>query len=323
MADINNKISSILSDKELATKIISVFASVLLIWAGLYFVYKLTMPSRQCSNTDIIVPNKTNTLGIPKDLYNTPINKFYIKTAYNCCSLGDYSNDNVGTCILTSILKQGVRCLDFEIFSIDDMPVVATSTTKSYHEKETYNSLPFREVISLISDQAFTGDISPNSGDPLFIHLRIKSSNLKMFTNLNKILNKVSKLKKGDVLPSTPVSAIMGKIVIIASHENKVYLKSGAYNMISGASNFYLYKYESIQNLSTAEIAEMNKPTSMSIVLPPAGPNPPNIDINKIIKMQCNMMAMRYQLNDPQLKTYNEIFNDCAFILKEDITLKD
>ena len=321
MADID-KISTILSDKEMVTKIISTFASILLVWAGVYFVYKLTMPSRQCSNTDIIVANKTNTLGIPKDLYNTPINKFYIKTAYNCCSLGDYANDNVGTCILTSILKQGVRCLDFEIFSIDNMPVVATSTIKSYHEKETYNYLPFREVISLISDQAFTGDISPNSGDPLFIHLRIKSNNIKMFTTLNNILNKVPNLKKGDVLPSTPVSSIMGKVVIIASNENKAYLTSGAYNMVSGTSLFYLYKYESIQNLSNAEIGQMNKPNSMSIVIPSAGPNPPNIDINKIIKMQCNMMAMRYQLNDPQLTNYNKIFNDCAFILKDNITLK-
>ena len=133
---------------------------------------------------------------------------------------------------------------------------------------------------------------------------------------------KLPNLYNGDVTPSTVISAIMGKIVIIASHNNKAYLTSGAYNMVSGTPPFYLYKYESIQNLSGAEIKEMRKPNTMSMVIPAAGASPPNIDLNKIIKMKCNMVAMRYQLNDPQLTNYNEIFNDCAFILKKNITVE-
>ena len=43
---------------------------------------------------------------------------YYIKTAYNCCSGGSYKNDYVDTDILKSVLKQGVRCLDFEIYSV-------------------------------------------------------------------------------------------------------------------------------------------------------------------------------------------------------------
>jgi len=320
MADIT-KIANMFSDADVATTIISMFASVLIIWFGLTLLYKWSLQSRKCSSINETVPNKSNTLGISTDLMNVGINNFYIKTAYNCCSLGDYANDYVGTCILTTILKQGVRCLDFELFSIDDMPVVATSISNSYNEKETYNSIPFGEVLALISAQAFTGDISPNPKDPLFIHLRIKSGNIKMFSALNKMLNNLTNLYKGDVTPRTVISAIMGKIVIIVSHANKAYLTSGAYNMVSGTPPFYLYKYESIQNLSSAEIKEMRKPNSMSMVVPSAGISPPNIDLNKIIKMKCNMVAMRYQLNDPQLTNYNEIFNDCAFILKTDITV--
>jgi len=43
---------------------------------------------------------------------------YYIKTAYNCCSTGDYKNGVVSTCALKSVIKQGVRGLDFEIYSI-------------------------------------------------------------------------------------------------------------------------------------------------------------------------------------------------------------
>jgi hypothetical protein len=321
MTDIT-KIANMFSDADVATTIISLFASVLIIWFGFYLLYKWLLHSRKCSSIDETTPNKSNTLGISSDLMNKKIHKFYIKTAYNCCSLGDYANDYVGTCILTAILKQGVRCLDFELFSIDDKPVVATSISNSYHKKETYNSIPFFQVLALISSQAFTGDVSPNPKDPLFIHLRIKSKNIKMFSALNRMLNKLPNLFRGDVSPYTVISTIMGKIVIIVSQDNKAYLTSGAYNMVSGTPPFYLYKYDSVQNLSNAEIKEMRKPKTMSIILPSAGASPPNMDLNKIIKLQCNMVAMRYQLNDPQLTNYNSIFNDCAFILKKNITVE-
>ena len=49
---------------------------------------------------------------------------YYIKTAYNACAGGSYKNDFVNICNLKAILKQGVRCLDFEIYSVDDKPPV-------------------------------------------------------------------------------------------------------------------------------------------------------------------------------------------------------
>ena len=54
---------------------------------------------------------------------------YYIKTAYNACSGGSYKNDYVNICNLKNVLKQGVRGLDFEVFSVNDNPVVSTSTS--------------------------------------------------------------------------------------------------------------------------------------------------------------------------------------------------
>ena len=45
---------------------------------------------------------------------------YYIKSAYNACSGGDYKNDYVDLCVMKDLLKQGVRGLDFEIFSIEE-----------------------------------------------------------------------------------------------------------------------------------------------------------------------------------------------------------
>lgn len=325
MADIEKRITDLFTNQDMAANIVSAFATFLVVWAVIYFLYKSTIQSRKCSSLKGKLPDKSNTLGISEpDLLNTPLYKFYIKTAYNCCSLGDYANDYVGTCILSSIIKQGVRCLDFEVFSIDDIPVIATSTTNSYHEKETYNSLPVSQVLSIISDKAFSGETSPNSGDPLFIHLRIKSNNVKMFWALNETLSKIPNVYVGEVKPSTKLSSLMGKVIIIVNNSNKAYLASGSvHNMISGTGPFYMYKYEDIQNLTPAETKEMRKPMAMTLVVPSKGNNPDNIDLNKIIKLKCNMVAMRYQHDDPQLVNYNKLFETSAFILKTDVVVEN
>ena len=57
---------------------------------------------------------------------------FYIKTAYNCCALGNFKNTFVSTCALEQVLRQRVRCLDFEIYSVNDKPVIAVSSLSSY-----------------------------------------------------------------------------------------------------------------------------------------------------------------------------------------------
>ena len=327
MSDIEKRITELFSNKDMATFIISSFATVLTIGAVLYFVYKLLIPSRKCASINDEFQNKTNTMAVSSQNTNNSLNKFYIKTAYNCCSLGNYSNDYVGTCILTAILKQGVRCLDFEIFSIDNIPVVATSTSNSYHTKETYNSLPLNDVLALISEEAFTGDISPNPDDPLFIHLRIKSNNIKMFSALNVMIQPdvLPQIYVGDVLPTTKLSELMRKIVIIVCGENKAYITSGmSYNMVSGTDTFRLQKYSQLQNLSKPEIKELINLKTMSIVIPSDGTNPDNIDLNKIINLQPNMVAMKYQsdtLTDPLLKNYNTVFSDNAFILKTDLVI--
>ena len=92
---------------------------------------------------------------------------YYIKTAYNACSAGTYKNDFVSTCALKDCIRQGARCLDFEIYSVDNKPVIATSSVNDYTIKQTYNSVPFGDILTIINDYAFSGSTCPNPNDPL------------------------------------------------------------------------------------------------------------------------------------------------------------
>jgi hypothetical protein len=227
--------------------------------------------------------------------------------------------------MLSSIIAQGVRCLDFEIFSINDIPVVATSTSKSYNEKETYNSVPFSKVIDIISKEAFSKEYAPNAEDPLFIHLRIKSNNVKMFWALNQMIDNIENVYIGEVNHDSKMKHLKGKVIVIVHNQNKNYLSSGAKpNMLSGSKNFHLYRHEHLQNLSPGEKQEISKKNknAMSMIIPSSGSNPENIDINKVINSGCNMIAMRYQKNDPQLVNYNNLFESSAFILKSEVSVE-
>ena len=100
----------------------------------------------------------------------------------------NYKDDWVSTCALNEVLRQGCRFIDFEIYSINHEPVVATSTTTDYYTKETWNSIPFKTVTNLIKNNAFSSDFVPNNTDPLLIHFRFKSNDILMYNKLADIV---------------------------------------------------------------------------------------------------------------------------------------
>ena len=109
---------------------------------------------------------------------------YYIASSYNSCCGGDFKNDYVDYVPLKQVIKQGARLLDFEIYSLNGKPVVAASSESSYNLKETYNSLPFDDVMNIVSRYSFSSSTCPNANDPLFIHLRIKSNREDIYKSM-------------------------------------------------------------------------------------------------------------------------------------------
>ena len=269
---------------------------------------------------------------------------YYIKTAYNCCSIGDYKNSYVQLSALTNILKLGVRGLDFEIFNIDEQPVVATSTSNSNYVKETYNSVNFSDVMTNIINQAFDSNITTNYLDPIIIHLRFKSTNVNMYNNLASMFETMySKSSKSlgpnnapkpilldktysfnnttnnisGNLGSVPLELLMGQIIIIVDNAySTTYTDTNFYEFVNMESNSIFMKaltsYEVTNNPDLTELANYNM-TGMTIVLPDKGSNPANPDYLSSKNSGCQMIAMRYQQNDLNLQTDDDDFNTCGY----------
>jgi len=112
--------------------------------------------------------------------YDYRLKDYYIKTAYNCfCSAG-YRNGFVDICALRNCASFGVRALHMQLFSLNDVPIVASNSLNTNKYKESYNEIPFQEALSLIDDTYFQSEdfgvkgVSNNlRNDPLFLILQL------------------------------------------------------------------------------------------------------------------------------------------------------
>ena len=166
---------------------------VFLIVGSIYYIYhKSKLNKANCRALSKVYNSKPTLNAIVNTEYkDNALRDFYIKTAYNCCAAGQFKNDFVNLCALKTCIEQGVRCLDFEIYSINNEPVIAASSVDNFTIKETYNSIPINEVFTTIQNSAFSNGICPNADDPLILHFRIMSKNVPMYL---KLANQISTL---------------------------------------------------------------------------------------------------------------------------------
>ena len=275
----------------------------------------------------------TNTSNIPDKLKYT-LKDFYIKSAYNCCATGGYKNCNIKIDMLKYVLRQGVRGLDFAIYSIEGNPVVAASS-KLNNEKTTSDYIPFSEVLQVLEQYAFSSGTSPNSKDPLFIHLRIYSTSTTMIKKLGELIkdktqlflgNKFSFDNQDDInrnFGNIYLSDLAGKIVLFVQRtqiiqDNTSSILYEYINMISETEMFYSLNYYNVENTrDTTYLINHNK-QFMTIAYPDTGDNPPNPNYEICSNYGCQFTCMRHQLDDDSLQLYNKSFNDSgyAFVLK-------
>ena len=331
---INNAIKSVTEMKE-STSVFYLVAITLMIIliAFLYYFYYSFLRSKECSTMNSIYGDLNGKIRSidNSEQFNYTFKDYYIKTAYNCCSGGNYRNDYVDTCILKALLKQGVRGLDFEIFSIEDKPVVATSTSDSYYIKETFNYVDFGDVMKIIRDYAFSTATAPNTLDPIIIHLRIKSNNQEMYKNFAKLLEGFDSLLMskdydseyyGQNFGNVEIQKLMGKIVIIVDRSNTSFLECPEfYKFINMTSNSVfmrsLHYYDIKYTPDLNELINFNK-QNMTIGMPDKGANPENPSSVVMRETGCQLLGMRYQYIDVNIEE-NDIFfdeNGYAFVLK-------
>lgn len=339
---INNKynslkknISSSINNANSFSELVIYFICFIIIALILIWIYNIyTLDERNCNYMNQLYINNPVIYNINPDneIFSYRLYDYYIKTAYNCCSAGSYKNDFVNLCALKNCIKYGARCLDMQIYSLNDNPVVATSLVDTYTTKETYNSLPLSSVLSLIYDYAFNQLFCQNWKDPLIIHFRIMSNNKSMYDKMAYLLK--SKLKEKILgskysyenhhknIGAESLINFINKIIIIVDKSNPVFMdtKLNEYvNLTSNSPFMRLLRYTNgIKYASDdKEIIDYNK-TNFTMCLPDLNNNMINPSFNIAKDLGCQMVGMAFQNNDVNLQFYNDAFSEYnySFILK-------
>tara|TARA_B110000261_G_scaffold151870_1_gene180855 strand:+ start:344 stop:1525 length:1182 start_codon:yes stop_codon:yes gene_type:complete len=304
----------------------------------LFFVYGVKKMNKFVQNnlrleqiySDFPKISTINTL-IPNNRFSYKLRDYYVKTAYNCCSSGDVKNDYVSEKALKTCIRQGARCLDFQIFSIDNRPVIAVSGNDDYSVKGSYNDVPFATAMKSIANYAFSPASCPCSGDPLILHFRVMTNNVSIMETMahdiqaslaSRTLGKDYSFENhGENIGSTKLKELKGKVVIIVdkSHANPTKTKLDEYvNLTSNSAFMRTLRYRDVKfTPDMKELVDYNK-KNMSMCIPDVGEHPDNPSPTIAHKYGCQFVAMSFPKMDDKMRYYTKIFDQegSAFALK-------
>jgi hypothetical protein len=330
-----NKITEIYSDP----KILLIGMILIFIFFAFTYVYlnirkrsnNCTTLSKNISPTSIIPMNQLNNYN--STLKTEKLNNYFIKTAYNCCCTGNIKNDYVDNCGLDNCAKYGVRALDFQIYTLNDKPIISASSLsndiKNFKYKELYNSLPFGETMTYVK-QAFLNNQNncKNTTDPLFLIFRLytnmRSSMDIMYDSLMSTFDKSNYLfymPGNSTLDDISLNAVMGKVVIIVDATGSSnYSSSKLYKISSlnlGTQTNRIYREtEIINDIVNTNINDENSGTNifsskLNILYPDLNGVTENYDsITSGMKSGVQFIAMNYQLNDEYLIQFENKFKN-------------
>jgi hypothetical protein len=276
----------------------------------------------------------TTIVSVPDSLAGKPLHEYCIKSSYNTACSGKY----VSIDMIKNVLSRGCRFVDFEVFYIKEsgkfIPKVGVSSDENYILLDSKNSIRLNEVFATITKYAFSQD-SPNSNDPLFINLRIKSNNKAVYQEVAKTINTMlaSKLYTGEVNNETKLKDIMRKIIIVIDKTvrpdykdhskcksdspdcfdlaNYTHLESGSEylnkfhytDILNQCSKPVLMKDDNIH--TTAKLMKMAVPDKITSLDKPSNPAMKEF----IIKHGCQNIFYQYQTVDANMRKTEDLFN--------------
>ena len=309
--------------------IISFVIIFFILFSVLSWIYStLSNKSRSCVRINSIykegndLRTDTPALKYEGDEKDILVKNFFIKTAYNCCCVDGYKNNWVDGCALRKCIYQGVRCLDFEIYSYNNEPIIAASTANNNSIKETYNYMKFQDVLTIIKNENDSNKIS-NSADPLFLHFRIMSDNINIYKKMAYLIKNVlfnnndqnnnrCNIKEKDLVMSNINNNLQNKYIIMVNAKNYVNVQQtdliNYVNLQSGGPNLGLLRYQTLRAAGDNNaLLKAQTKKSLFIVLPDLNNSIENYDWTKAYSNGCQFIAMKFQNVDNQLIHYNKI----------------
>ena len=324
------------------TYILLFFVTMVILFMLIYISNKLNLKNKNCF--DLSKQSNTTVQKTAEIDMHAPLNQYFIKTAYNCCCVGNFKNDYVDVCSLKNCASYGVRALDFQIYSLNNKPIVSASSVESTQYKEIYNYMTFYDTMNYVRKFFIDDGTNANFKDPLFLIFRLYTTNEAIYDMMAQVLNQIYGYTSamGNMiytldssnnasLDTTPLAELMKRVVIIVdpTHGNKTGFAnsrlSNFTSMVTGISmNNQIYRESNL--LGVVAVNRTNGYTTdvsnnLCILYPDLQANKNNYDfVTSGIFNHLSFIGMNFQYKDQFLIQYNtKFFHSCAFVKKQNM----
>ena len=282
-----------------------------------------------------------------KEINTYALVDFHIAGSYNtCCSINTIDNE-VSLEPLKMVLKRGIRVVDFEIYMLPNRSVVIASghnplkiTTQSecydttITQKGSYNHVNITQAFNMINAYGFS--VAPNSLDPIFINLRIKTKEPAVFDVLKKELHKAFSNR---LLPSIyaqegklvkpqrkkielmPLKDLKGKVVIMVEDFCENYKDNNEFYQLvnlSVSGNLRKETSDGVKTRKGQDYTEKNK-DKLALVVPDDTHPATQLSSSACRAFGVQFIMMNYGLAVDSLKDHMKFFREkgTQIVLKE------
>ena len=298
---------------------IQILAFIIIVLIAVYAIFQITRKNLNCSKinayTSPSIVNMTSTVS------GLTLLQVYVKTAYNCCCSGNFKNDYVDNCALLNCAKQGVRALHFDIYSLNNRPVISTASVTGNKYKELYNSLDMYSTMDIVKKKFM------NKSDPLFLIFNVNSALSTTYESMYTILLEVfgtgnstgNLIYFTDNLGGTQLSYLVNKVVIcVQAYDPKVFYASSLALITSldlNGSTSKIYTETNILDYYTnSDVATVVIPPFPQVLFPNKQTSATNFDfVTTGIKYGITFIGMNFQKKDYLLDIYNTGFGSSSF----------
>ena len=304
-----------------------VITAIMVVIAVMYALSNMNKRSKNCANLGKSEPLQNLTK--EDATYERFLRDFHVKSSYNSCASGKFKNDYVDLCALSHAIKDGCRLLDFEVYDVKGVPVVAVSDSPKFTVKHSYNSIPLEKVLKRIEDEAFGGDI--NGMDPLFLNFRIKSDHVELMDAIAMLLAsprngtlssrllsaKYGFENQGENFGKVPLRLLCQKVIIMVNDNKKIDESKLAEFVNLKPSP--LFRVLAFNSLASQDLTELTAFAQQRLVMI-APSDADNFTSASAVTLGAQFSAMNFQTQDKNLEAYRKEFvthGNRAFYLKK------
>ena len=259
---------------------------------------------------------------------------FYVSCSYKSYLIGWQTKDYVSDEGIIKLIKGGCRFIDLDIFDNglqckeSEMFPIVTNGKQEGQYNYMFNYVTFDKCCDSIAKCAFSANCVGNFNDPLFLNLRLNTTNKTTINNVAKIfynyfryrmLSKRYSYQRNNI-GRAPISELFGKIILLC---DKNYQGTKLDELVNYSPNLpFLRSYGAKEfetgtpSFDTDNVVTFNR-RNLTLIYPEGNDRVPS-NYNPQIPWYygCQFVCMHWQIVDDNMATYITKFKNHSFILK-------